>query len=176
MIRQKKYPHTPFMIFSKSQLVQNIGWCGNSQLPTAQLRKPQGKANLERKKCICLKWKPKKKIKKGGIWSLIGDHPSGLKCFPGEKMLSVSSLIYSSTPVDASFFSFLVSLPPLANDHCEQMEADFPSVSDRGIAIAGWGVGCRQMRKPAKNPDSSRCHFLKHWLLSRPGLPSFFLL
>lgn len=46
-------------------------------------------------------------------------------------------------------------LPPLANDHCEQIEADFPSVSDHGISIAGWGVDCKPLREPAKNQDSS---------------------
>lgn len=42
------------LFFSKPKLVQNIGLCGNSRLPAAQLRKPHDKANLKREESVCL--------------------------------------------------------------------------------------------------------------------------
>lgn len=41
------------LFFSKPNLVQNIGLCGNRRLPAAQLRKPHDKANLKRAESVC---------------------------------------------------------------------------------------------------------------------------
>lgn len=77
------------LFFSKSKLVQNIGRCGSSRLPAAQLRKPHDKANLKRKKCVCLLKASQGKKELGFLefFSLygefvVGEHPSGLDFFP----------------------------------------------------------------------------------------------
>lgn len=58
---RKNIPYVPlyFLLPEKPQLVQNIGWCENSQLPAAQLRKPQDKADLKCKKASVLNVMPR---------------------------------------------------------------------------------------------------------------------
>lgn len=77
------------LFFSKSKLVQNIGRCGSSRLPAAQLRKPHDKANLKRKKmCLSLESEPRKKelgfLEFFSLYGefVVGEHPSRLDFFP----------------------------------------------------------------------------------------------
>lgn len=140
---------------NRSLFFRNQNWyrtlasqCGGSRLPAAQWRKPHDKANLKRKKCVCLlKASQGKRVgfSRGFFFpplhdeSVIGEPPSGLNLFswktPKRQVQAVSRL--SILPLLMPHSSF--SAPP-ANGHCELLEVDFPSVYDHSVSVSGQGA------------------------------------
>lgn len=137
------------LFFSKPKLVQNIGLCGNSRLPAAQLRKPHDKANLKREESVCLlKVSQGKRVGFSIFFFLLlpfrttglslGSIPVGLEILswktPNGKCERSHLSIHPCWCLTHHF-----SAPP-ANGFCEQLEVDFPSVSDHSISISGQGA------------------------------------
>lgn len=138
---------------NRSLFFRNQNWyrtlasqCGGSRLPAAQWRKPHDKANLKRKKCVCLlKASQGKRVGfSRGFFSplhdesVIGEPPSGLNLFP-EKLPNgkCKRSCLSILPLLMPHSSF--SAPP-ANGHCELLEVDFPSVYDHSVSVSGQGA------------------------------------
>lgn len=146
----------------KTKPVQNIGRYVECRLPTALMRKPHDKANIKRKERVRV-FKASQGKRRVGVLSFVGiffssrttslplgNVLSGLGCFPTKPQpANVRSLLSASTPIDASLI-----IPQLftANSFCEQLEVDFPSVSDR--IVSGFGQGA-----PTVNPVSQETRF-----------------
>lgn len=154
------------LFFSKPKLVQNIGLCGNSRLPAAQLRKPHDKANLRREESVCLlkvsqSKREGKKRRALGFLELLFSLSGQPVCLWGASQRAPTPFLEkpqndkceqaSSRPPRCLAHQF--SAPP-ASGSCEQLEVDFPSVSDHSVSISGLGAPAARLSSPARKQDS----------------------